>query len=81
MMDENYGKIALLRDVINSSAMEVKSKDLYYLLTVICGKYLTLKAGDCLSYSSCYLTFVMNCHLTCANNVIKSILDLHIAKY
>ena len=45
MIEENYGKLALLRDVVNTSAMEPKTKDMYYLLTVICGRYLTVKAG------------------------------------
>lgn len=45
MAEENYGKIALLRDVVNTSAMEPKVKDMYYLLTVICGRYLAVKSG------------------------------------
>lgn len=45
MTEQNYAKIALLRDVVNTAAMEPRIKDLYYLLTVICGKFITIRAG------------------------------------
>ncbi|XP_067937037.1 uncharacterized protein [Watersipora subatra] len=44
LLEENYGKVALLRDLVNASAMESKSKDTFYLLTVVCGRYLTAKS-------------------------------------
>lgn len=45
MAEENYAKIALLKDVVTSSAMDPKVKDTYYMLSVVCGRYLTIKAG------------------------------------
>lgn len=45
MTEQNYAKIALLGDVVNTAAMEPRIKDLYYLLTVICGKFITIRAG------------------------------------
>ena len=45
MTEQNYAKIALLREVVNTAAMEPRIKDLYYLLSVICGKFITIRTG------------------------------------
>lgn len=45
MMDYNYAKVAMLRDVVNSAPMEPKIRDMYYTLTTVCGRYLTIKSG------------------------------------
>lgn len=70
MNSHQFAKVAMLRDIVNSAAMEPKVKDIYYLLTIVCGKYLTIKAGinysvkDLISFCSVPFSFYLHALFT-----------------